>query len=148
MSPLAFFNFYPLFCFCIFLLLCSSLFPPTLMSNICSTFLMPFMLCAYTAFHYVAPLLYSFSLLTTTFYAHASVPKNHILCMSLSCQVLCQIILATLCHHNSFLHLNSMDPLLCSACHIFSQFSPRSSSQLCHFTGGYSMSIHHQCSLS
>jgi hypothetical protein len=89
-----------------------------------------------------------FLLLTTTLYAHASIAEKNIICMSLSRQVLYQIILETL-HHNSYvMHINSIYPLICFAYHIFAQFSRRSSSQLCHFTGSYSLSIHHQCMLS
>jgi hypothetical protein len=90
--------------FCFYALLFFLLHSQHPLFSFSSTF---YALCAsacYTLHLFSAP----FLMLTTTFYAHASVPENHILCMSLSRQVLCQIILATLHHHSSVLHLNSI----------------------------------------
>jgi hypothetical protein len=105
--------------------------------HLCSIFILHFILYATTAFLFIAPLLYSFS----ASYYHLlrsciSSQKSHSLHVF--------ITLIPLPDHPSnslsqqlWLHLSSIYPLLCSACHIFAQFSPRSSSQLYHFTGGY-----------
>jgi hypothetical protein len=124
----------------LFFLLCTTL--------LCSSSLLPFILYVSSTFLFTTPLIYSFS---GSYY--------HLLCSCINSQkshsLHVFITPIPLPDHPS----NSSSQQLCAASQFYisssmfcmSYFCPvlsQSSSQLCHFTGGYSLSIHHQCPLS